>query len=82
SAGTLLEHWKAGELEELSPIGMTLVAEGRPKGEFVPVHLRASVTEIGTLLLEAIPTAPVEPDERFKIELSVRGASSPEEPPA
>ncbi|HET9953823.1 MAG TPA: Hsp70 family protein, partial [Polyangiaceae bacterium] len=44
SAGTLLEHGKSGELEELSPIGMTLVAEGRQKGEFVPVHLRASVT--------------------------------------
>jgi hypothetical protein len=38
----------------------------------VPVRLAASVTEVGTLLLEAVPTAPLEPGERWKIELSVR----------
>jgi hypothetical protein len=36
------------------------------------VELRASVTEVGTLLLEAIPKEPQKPDERWKIELSVR----------
>ncbi len=71
-AGAELERWKEGELEELAPIEVTLPAEGRREGDVVPVRLRASVTEIGTLLLEAVPTAPQKPDERWKIELSVR----------
>jgi hypothetical protein len=73
--GAELEHWKEGELEELAPIEVTLPAEGRREGEVVPVHLEARVTEVGTLLLEAVPTAPQKPDERWKIELSVRGES-------
>jgi hypothetical protein len=40
----------------------------------VPVHLRASVTEVGTLLLEAMP---VTGSEHWKVELNVRG--TPEE---
>ncbi|APR83151.1 DnaK-related protein [Minicystis rosea] len=71
-AGTELESWKDGELEELAPIEVTLPADGRREGDVVPVHLRASVTEVGTLLLEAVPNAPAKADERWKIELSVR----------
>ena len=74
-AGTALERWKGGELEELAPIEVTLPAEGRREGDVVPVRLRASVTEVGTLLLEAIPIAPIKPDERWKIELNVRSAA-------
>jgi hypothetical protein len=72
AAGAELDAWKEGELEELSPIEVTLPAEGRREGDVVPVKLRASVTEVGTLLLEAVPTAPQKADERWKIELSVR----------
>ncbi|MEO5728802.1 MAG: Hsp70 family protein [Byssovorax sp.] len=72
TAGTELESWKEGELSELSPIEITLPAEGRREGDVVPVKLHASVTEIGTLLLEAIPREPQKPDERWKIELGVR----------
>ncbi len=71
-AGAELESWKEGELEELSPIEVTLPSEGRREGDVVPVRLRASVTEVGTLLLEAVPTRPLEAEERWKIELSVR----------
>jgi Hsp70 protein len=71
-AGTELESWKEGELEELSPIEVTLPADGRREGDVVPVRLRASVTEVGTLLLEAAPTRPLAADERWKIELGVR----------
>jgi hypothetical protein len=74
-AGTELDAWKDGELEELSPIEVTLPAEGRREGDVVPVRLRASVTEVGTLLLEALPLAPQRADERWKIELSVRADS-------
>jgi molecular chaperone DnaK (HSP70) len=72
TAGTTLEHWKEGELEELPPIEVTLPAEGRKEGDVVPVRLGASVTEVGTLLLSAIPERPLSTDERWKIELSVR----------
>ena len=68
AAGTELERWRDGELEELAPIEVALPAEGRREGDVVPVRLRASVTEIGTLLLEAIPTRPTTEDERWKIE--------------
>ena len=71
-AGTELETWKEGELEELAPIEVTLPAEGRSAGDVVPVRLHASVTEVGTLLLEAVPTQPRKPDERWRVELSVR----------
>jgi hypothetical protein len=71
--GTVLEDWKADELEELAPIEVTLPSEGRAEGEVVPVRLRSHVTEVGTLLLEAEPTAPRHPDERWRVELSTRG---------
>jgi hypothetical protein len=71
-AGAELESWKEGELEELAPIEVTLPAEGRREGDVVPVYLEAKVTEVGTLLLEAVPTQPQKADERWKIELSVR----------
>jgi molecular chaperone DnaK (HSP70) len=72
AAGALLEHWKKGELEELSPISVTLPADNRQRGDVVPIELRASITPIGTLLLEAIPHKPVTLDEAWKVELSVR----------
>ncbi len=59
-------------LEELSPIEVTLPAEGRAEGDVVPVRLRSQVTAVGTLLLEAEPFEPLETGERWKIELGVR----------
>ena len=72
-AGTVIEDWKGNELEELPPIEVTLPAEGRRDGDVVPVRLRSQVTEVGTLLLEAEPVRPLHPDERWRVELSVRG---------
>jgi len=71
--GAAIERWKKDEIEELAPIEVDLPAEGRAKGDVVPVTLRSSVTEVGTLLLEAVPLQPKKPDERWKVELSVRG---------
>jgi molecular chaperone DnaK (HSP70) len=72
TAGAALDPAVDPGIEELAPIEVTLPAEGRREGDVVPVRLAASVTEVGTLLLEAVPTAPLEPGERWKIELSVR----------
>ncbi len=78
-AGTSLERWKPEDLTELSPIAITLPAEGRTPGDVVPVSIRATITEVGTLLLEAIPTDKAKKakgaggeEERWKLELSVR----------
>jgi hypothetical protein len=73
-AGDSLDDWKADDLDELPPIEITLPAEGRREGDVVPVRLRSRVTEVGTLLLEAEPVRPLKTDERWRVELSVRGA--------
>jgi hypothetical protein len=39
------------------------------------VTIAASITEVGTLLLEAVPLEPLKKDERWKIELNVRTES-------
>ncbi len=70
--GAMIERWKPGEIEELTPIEVDLPAEGRAKGDVVPVTLRSTVTEVGTLLLEAVPLQPRKKDEKWKVELSVR----------
>lgn len=72
TAGTELESWKESEIEELPPIEITLPATKRRDGDVVPVRLAASVTDVGTLLLEAVPSQPLVPDERWKIEFGVR----------
>jgi molecular chaperone DnaK (HSP70) len=72
AVGAVVERWEEGELEELPEIQATLPAEGRTPGDVVPVRLRAGVTEVGTLRLEAIPRAG---QERWKVELDVRAPS-------
>jgi hypothetical protein len=71
-AGDSIDDFK-DDLDELPPIEITLPAEGRREGDVVPVRLRSRVTEVGTLLLEAEPVRPLGKDERWRVELSVRG---------
>jgi hypothetical protein len=71
-AGDSIEQW-TDDLEELPPIEITLPPAGRREGDVVPVRLRSRVTEVGTLLLEAEPVRPLGKDERWRVELSVRG---------
>jgi hypothetical protein len=75
-AGTMLESPERS-LDELSPIAITLPAEGRQPGEQVAVTLEAKVTEVGTLELFARPLEPRVPDEHWKVELSVRSEAAP-----
>ncbi len=78
AAGTLLDAWRPGELEELAPISLTLPAKGRHEGDLVPIRLHPSLSPVGVLELEAVPVEPVAADERWKLELNVRteGATS------
>ncbi len=76
-AGDSLEDWPVDQLEELPPIEVTLPTDGRREGDVVPVRLRSRVTEVGTLLIEAEPVRPSKADERWRVELSVRGERVP-----
>ena len=72
-AGTSLERIRPDELEELAPIEVTVPAKaGEAEGSVLPVRLRAEVTAIGTLKLEAL--AQGGSDEHFTVELNVRAS--------
>ena len=66
--GTMLDRI-GDDLKELPPIGAMMPAEGRVAGDIVPVRLGASITEVGTLRLEARPRSG---KERWNVELEVR----------
>jgi hypothetical protein len=70
--GTLLEQIVPQEIDELAPIEIVLPAENRRAGEVVAVRLQASVTAVGSLLIEAVPLNPLVANERWKVELNVR----------
>lgn len=65
--GDLLENW-SGEIEELSPLEVTLNLEGK-HGAVMPVHLESRVTEIGTLEVWCVSR---EGGQRWKLELNIR----------
>jgi molecular chaperone DnaK (HSP70) len=66
AAGTMLEE-ASEELEELSPVEITLDAAGHA-GEFVPVTLETVVTETGMLQLWSV----ARDGRRWKLEFNVR----------
>ncbi len=68
--GAHLDYWRDDELEQLPQIEITLpVSEGRHQGEIVPVTLESSVSELGSLKLEAIAA---DNGQRWHVEFSVR----------
>lgn len=67
--GKRLEQWAPDDIEELDEIEVTLPVEGRESGEVVPVQLCASISEVGTLKLEAVAK---EGGNRWNVELDVR----------
>ena len=69
--GELLEEWREDELEELAEIQTVLPAKDHKKGEVVAVRLQATVTEVGTLELTAIPVDT--PDEHWNVAFNTRG---------
>ncbi len=69
-AGTVVEGWSEGELEELPPLETTL-GDGAEEGgtvPVVPVRLEAQVTEVGTLALWCV----ARDRRRWKLEFNVR----------
>ncbi|ORT49693.1 molecular chaperone DnaK [Vibrio sp. qd031] len=69
-AGDLLDHWADGELDELPEVHLTLSADnGRQPGDIVPVTLRSSVDELGTLQLQAIAS---DNQEAWRVDFDLR----------
>ncbi|SQD77433.1 Hsp70 family protein [Moritella yayanosii] len=67
--GTHLDFWQPEDLEQLPDIEVTLDSANRNSGDVVPVSLSVTVTEVGTLKVEAIAN---DSDEIWEIELTVR----------
>ena len=65
--GDLLENW-SGEIEELSPLEVTLNLDGK-QGTVMPVRLESRVTEIGTLEVWCVSR---DGGQRWKLELNIR----------
>ncbi len=65
--GDLLENW-AGEIEELSPLKVTLNLDGQ-QGTVLPVRLESRVTEIGTLEVWCVSR---DGAQHWKLELNIR----------
>jgi len=65
--GDLLENWW-GEIEELSPLEVTLNIDGK-QGAVMPVRLASRVTEIGTLEVWCVSR---DGGQRWKLELNIR----------
>jgi hypothetical protein len=68
--GSVVE--REAELDELPEIETTLPAEAGEAGQVVPVSLRASVTDIGTLRLECVDAK----GRAWKVEFNVRGEAA------
>lgn len=66
-AGSLLEDW-GGEIEELSPLEVTLDLDGK-QGTVVPVRMETRVTELGTLEVWCVSR---DGANRWKLELNIR----------
>jgi hypothetical protein len=65
--GTLVEDW-GDEIDELSPLEVTLRLDGRDD-TVLPVTLESRVTEVGTLELWCVSR---EEEHRWKLELNIR----------
>lgn len=68
--GDLLDNWQ-GEIEELSPLEVTLNVDGQ-QGAVIPVRLESRVTELGTLEVWCVAR---DGQNRWKLELNIREKS-------
>jgi molecular chaperone DnaK (HSP70) len=66
--GGLVEDWGADEIQELSPLEVTLKVDGQEE-TVLPVRLESRVTEIGTLELWCVSR---DGQQRWKLEFNIR----------
>jgi hypothetical protein len=68
TAGTIVEEWE-DQIDELTPMRVTLEAKPGTTGRVVPVHLHSKVTEVGQLELWCYSR---DGSQRWKLEFNVR----------
>jgi hypothetical protein len=68
AAGTVVDEWE-GQLDELTPMRVTLESKGGTSGRVVPVHLHSKVTEVGQLEVWCYSR---DGKQRWKLEFNVR----------
>ena len=68
AAGAVVDEW-AGEIDELTPMRVTLDGKGGGSGRVVPVHLHSKVTEVGQLEVWCHSR---DGKHRWKLEFNVR----------
>jgi hypothetical protein len=68
SIGGMVEDWRGDEIQELSPLEVTLKIEGKDD-MVLPVRLESRVTEIGTLELWCVSR---DGQQRWKLEFNIR----------
>jgi Hsp70 protein len=66
--GSLVEDWGTDDIQELSPLEVTLKVDGQ-EDTVLPVRLESRVTEIGTLELWCVSR---DGKQRWKLELNIR----------
>jgi Hsp70 protein len=66
--GNMIEDWGSEEMQELSPLEVTLKVDGQ-EDMVLPVRLESRVTEIGTLELWCVSR---DGKQRWKLELNIR----------
>ncbi len=66
--GSLVEDWASDEIQELSPLEVTLKVDGQEE-TVLPVRLESRVTEIGTLELWCVSR---DGEQRWKLEFNIR----------
>jgi hypothetical protein len=66
--GSLVEDWGIDDIQELSPLEVTLKVDGQ-EDTVLPVRLESRVTEIGTLELWCVSR---DGQQRWKLELNIR----------
>ena len=73
--GTVLDRWSDEELQETDSLEACLPAATDAEDDYVPVRLQSRVTELGVLELWCVSSR--NPDERWKLEFSVREQYNP-----
>ena len=66
--GSMVEDWSSEEIQELSPLEVTLKVDGQ-EDTVLPVRLESRVTEIGTLELWCVSR---DGQQRWKLEFNIR----------
>jgi molecular chaperone DnaK (HSP70) len=70
--GDLLDRWTEAELEETDSLEANLSKPDKVEEDYVPVKFQSDINELGVFELWCVSTVSSAPDQRWKLEFSVR----------